>query len=83
MSKNNDPVEEVKPESIELSNEQIDEMWAKARASMQGHSWMQRGTQVVCESCPFSHGFYIEPGKILKGIDENGNPIIDNVSFME
>jgi len=81
MQKNNDPIEEIKPESIEISNEEINDMWAKARASMQGHSWMQRGTEVVCDSCPFTHSFYLAPGNILKGIDEKGMPIIDKIQY--
>lgn len=70
---------EITPESLELSNEQIEKMWQDAKASMQGHSWIQRGTEITCESCPFKHGFYVEPGNILKSIDEDGNPVIDKI----
>jgi cytochrome c1 len=70
---------EITPETLEVSNDQIEKMWQDAKASMQGHSWIQRGTEIICESCPFKHGFYVEPEKRLVGIDENGNPIIDKI----
>jgi hypothetical protein len=72
---------EITPESIEISDEQIQELWNKAKVSMSAHSWIQRGTQVICSSCPFNHSFYLEPGQILKGVDEKGMPIIDKVSY--
>jgi len=75
MQQQNEPSEEV----LKLSSAQIDSMWKDAKASMQGHTWIQQGTEVSCESCPFKHSFYLEPGLILKGIHENGNPIIDKI----
>jgi hypothetical protein len=72
---------EPTPESIEVSNEQLEKMWADAKVSMSAHSWIQRGTEVTCESCPFRHSFYLEPGHILKGIDNDGKPIIDNITY--
>jgi hypothetical protein len=66
-------------EQISVSEDAIEQMWADSKASMQGHNWIQYGTQVRCDTCPFNHGFYIEPGKILKGIDNQGYPIIDNI----
>lgn len=75
--------QEIKPESVELSSQEIEEMWAKARASMQGHHWIQRGTVVSCETCPFHHSFYLQPGYILKGIDDDGKPILDRISGLE
>jgi len=71
VKKNDDKLE------FSISQEELDKKWADAKASMHGHSWIQQGTQISCESCPFPHSFYIEPGYILKGIDDNGNPIID------
>lgn len=71
VKKNDDKIE------FSISQEELDKKWADAKASMQGHSWIQQGTEVRCDSCPFPHSFYLEPGFILKGIDENGNPIID------
>jgi len=73
------PKNEPSKEVLELSSDQIDQMWKDAKASMQGHSWMQQGTEVYCESCPFRHSFYVEPGYVLKGIDESGNPLIDKI----
>lgn len=77
----NNQENEPTPESIEISEEQMNQMWAEAKASMSGHSWIQRGTEVICDSCPFKHSFYLEPGNILKGIDEKGMPIIDKVKY--
>lgn len=74
-NRSNDPT----PESLEHSSEQIEAMWAEAKASMSGHSWLQQGPEIFCNSCPFKHGFYVEPGNILKGIDESGNPILDKI----
>lgn len=73
----NKPTKEI----IEVSEKDIEQMWAEAKASMSAHSWIQQGTEVICDSCPFKHSFYLEPGQILKGIDEEGMPIIDNITY--
>lgn len=44
-----------------------------------GHAWRQRGTDLVCESCPFTHGSYIPPGYQLNGIDDQGIPTFRKV----
>ncbi len=46
------------------------------RAPLKGHMWRQEGTQLICQSCPFKHATFIEPGLQLYGIDEDGNPMI-------
>ena len=43
---------------------------------MKGHQWKQQGTAIVCVSCPLRHRFYIPVGVILKGINEEGLPIL-------
>lgn len=69
-------------EPVSITSEDIQELHAQARASMQGHNWIQYGTEVVCDTCPFRHSFYLAPGNILKGIDEDGKPIIDKISIL-
>jgi hypothetical protein len=44
-----------------------------------GHMWLQRGTLLTCESCPFSHASYIPPDYQLYGIDDNGYPLIRKI----
>lgn len=46
-----------------------------------GHSWRQRGTQLICESCPFTHSSYIPPEYQLYGIGEDGLPLIRKIEF--
>lgn len=46
-----------------------------------GHAWRQRGTELVCESCPFTHASYIPPDLQLYGIDDNGYPMIRKLVF--
>lgn len=50
-------------------------------AELAGHAWRQRGTELICESCPFTHATYIPPDKQLYGIDERGYPMIRTVQF--
>lgn len=50
-----------------------------ARAKMQGHAWRQMGNMIECSSCPFAHGFALEPGHLMTGINENGFPIIETL----
>jgi hypothetical protein len=44
-----------------------------------GHAWRQRGTELICESCPYTHASYIPPDKQLYGIDDRGLPMIRSV----
>lgn len=48
-------------------------------AQLAGHNWRQRGTELICDSCPFTHATYIPPDKQLYGIDERGLPMIRSV----
>lgn len=54
----------------------IDEIRQKAHIDMKGarHKWVQRGSYLVCRSCPFEHGVWIEPDKRLIGINDDGTP---------
>lgn len=44
-----------------------------------GHLWRQEGTQIICQSCPFKHASFIEPGYQLYGIDDAGMPMIRRI----
>jgi hypothetical protein len=48
-------------------------------ATLAGHNWRQRGTELVCDSCPFTHASYIPPGKQLYGINDQGLPMIRDI----
>ena len=41
------------------------------------HEWRQEGPFIVCRSCESNHGFRIGVNKKLKGINEEGKPIIE------
>lgn len=64
-----------------ISLDDLAKLREEAREQMQGHSWRQSGTVIHCESCPFDHAFYVDPGVLLTGIDEEGNPILDKVQY--
>lgn len=40
------------------------------------HEWRQQGPYLICKSCEIQHGVFIGVNKQMKGIDENGQPII-------
>lgn len=48
-------------------------------ATLQGHMWRQEGTQLICQSCPFRHATFIEPGYQLYGIDDQGKPMVRKI----
>lgn len=41
------------------------------------HEWRQRGPYCVCVSCELEHAIYIGMDKLLIGIDEQGQPILE------
>lgn len=46
---------------------------------LSGHAWRQRGTELVCESCPFAHSSYIPPTHQLYGISDKGYPMFRKI----
>jgi hypothetical protein len=48
---------------------------------LKGHAWRQRGTELICESCPFTHSSYIPPEYQLYGIDKDGMPMIRKLNY--
>jgi hypothetical protein len=51
------------------------------KPELSGHAWRQRGTELVCESCPFTHATYMHPDYQLYGIDDKGIPMIRKIKF--
>lgn len=51
------------------------------QVQLTGHQWIQRGAQILCNSCPFEHASYIPPGYQLFGTDEGGLPIIKKLEY--
>lgn len=72
-----DPSNEAEHQEVDL--DAIDTAREEMRAKMQGHNWRQQGIEVFCTSCPFRHGFYVQPGTFVKGTDEEGKPILDKM----
>lgn len=44
------------------------------------HDWRQKGPYLVCKSCEIEHAVYIGMEKILVGLNENGQPILEKRS---
>jgi hypothetical protein len=49
------------------------------KPELAGHMWRQEGNLLICQSCPFSHASYIEPGFQLYGINDKGMPMIRRI----
>lgn len=41
------------------------------------HQWRQQGPYLVCRSCELEHATYIGMEYIMKGITEDGQPILE------
>jgi hypothetical protein len=68
-------------EHIKETSETLPEMEVETKLHQVGkptvsktHSWKQKGTTIVCDSCETPHGFRVHPGQQLVGIDEKGMP---------
>lgn len=71
--------EQSVPRIFEYTEEQLAEIREKARQEYlsKKHKWRQRGVWVVCISCESEHAIHIGVKKMLRGIDDGGNPIIN------
>jgi hypothetical protein len=69
-------------EQISITKEQIDELRKQAieKAKKARHEWRQKGGWIVCRTCDFEHGFRVKSNQRLVGIDEEGKPIIKNLT---
>lgn len=52
---------------------------ALPKPELTGHLWRQEGTQLICQSCSFTHMTFIEPGYQLYGFDQDGSPLIREI----
>lgn len=50
----------------ELEPSQLVNISPENPSSLQGHTWVQRGITVSCQSCPKEHGFFIAPNQMLR-----------------
>lgn len=41
------------------------------------HEWRQQGYYLVCKSCDLEHAVWIGNNKILTGINDKGEPILE------
>lgn len=68
-------------EEVTYSAEVPLELRDEALRNRGSHNWLQRGIEVYCDLCPNQHGFYVTPNVILKGMDDNGKPILDKIKL--
>lgn len=66
------------PEHEVISTLNLDDL---PQPELVGHAWRQRGTELICESCPFTHASYIPPDLQLYGIDAKGYPMIRKIQL--
>lgn len=70
------------PNEAETNNEiSYIDLSSLPQPQLTGHAWRQRGTELICESCPFKHSSYIPPSHQLYGIDEHGHPLIRRLDY--
>lgn len=78
-SKQSDQAQPTSPFNSEVLNEiDVDQI---AQPQLDGHMWRQEGNQLICQSCPFKHSSFIDPGYQLYGIDDNGRPLIRKIEL--
>lgn len=65
--------EEVKGETSEF------DLASLPKPELSGHAWIQRGTMLTCESCPFAHASAIPSDYQLYGIDDRGYPMLRKI----
>lgn len=75
MDKKQSDIETV----FQISEERLEELRTQARekALSTKHSWRQRGGYIACDSCIYPHAFRVNGDTLMKGIDENGIPVLE------
>ena len=73
----------MKPENEEKEAEYVVNLDELPKPELSGHQWLQMGTQLICQSCPFTHATYIEVGYQLYGIDDKGIPMIRKIEVRD
>lgn len=76
MKKKEESQEEDKP----LVEEKVEFHQLSSPTVGKKHDWIQKGPDLICTSCESAHGIRIGVNKRLKGFDENGQMIIENVN---
>ena len=63
----------------EISFDELEEIRRRAIESVKNkkHVWKQKGPWIECQSCDYKHGHFVGVDKIMKGIDEDGNPFFE------
>lgn len=80
MQKENQQSKEQKEESNDdLPEEKVSYHQLSAPTVHKEHTWIQRGPDIICTSCPSHHGIRVGVHKRLMGFDEKGNIILENV----
>lgn len=77
-NQSNQSKQNLKKESNEEAYVDLDEI---PQPRLTGHTWRQRGTMLICESCPFTHSSFIPPDYQLYGIGKDGIPLIKKLEF--
>ena len=72
-NKHNEVLKEIE-ESVEEA--QVSHHILSAPTVGKRHTWRQKGTSIVCDTCESNHGFYINAEDIMTGVDKSGMPII-------
>lgn len=74
---NNEPTqsEQIKEETY------VTDLDTLPQPQLTGHQWLQIGSMLQCDSCPFKHTQFIPPEYQLYGIDEKGIPLIRKIEI--
>lgn len=49
----------------------------------ESHDWRQEGFFLVCRSCELPHAVFVGSKKVLMGINDKGQPILENRKHIE
>lgn len=69
----------------ESQNEEVNstefDLASLPKPELTGHAWIQKGTMIECQSCPFPHASAIPSDYQLYGIDERGYPQLRKIQL--
>lgn len=77
QEKESNTVYEIDEEKLEAIRNQ-----AKEKARSITHTWVQKGSSIVCETCEYPHGMYIGTDRIMVGIEGNVPKFVDRKEYM-
>lgn len=77
MEKNNEELIETVVAGI--SEEDLKRLREEAFAKAQNHHWYMQGGWLKCDYCPYPHGAFIGNEYVLKGLDNEGKPVLDKL----